>query len=59
MRKTAIAVLILCAVAVAERAQSFIKVSHMSPNAVGISCLNNADPTGTKVGNVVIISCGK
>lgn len=54
------AVLILCGLALAaDRAKSIIKVSHMSATEVGITCLNGADPTGVKVGDTVIMSCGK
>lgn len=35
------------------------KVSRMSLTEVGITCLNGADPTGQKFGNVLVISCGK
>lgn len=53
------AVLILCAFALGQRTtKSLIKVSHMSTTEVGITCLNNADPTGFKVGDTLVISCG-
>ena len=42
----------------AER-HSIIKVTHMSTTEVGIACLNGADPTGTKIGDTVIMSCGR
>lgn len=57
--KAIAAVLILCAFALGQRAKSVIKVSHLSPTEVGISCLNDGDPTGQTVGGVLIISCGK
>jgi hypothetical protein len=34
------------------------KVTRLSPNDVGVACLNGADPTGHKVGDVLILSCG-
>lgn len=42
-----------------NRPKSVVKTSHLGPNAVAITCLNGADPTGQKVGSVLIISCGK
>lgn len=35
------------------------KVTHLGTNDAAITCLNGADPTGNKVGSVLIISCGK
>ena len=43
----------------AERVATVYKISRMSSTEVGISCNNGADPTGTKVGNTVVMSCGK
>lgn len=33
------------------------KVTKLSLTDVGVTCLNGADPTGQKYGNVLIISC--
>jgi hypothetical protein len=35
------------------------KTTHLSATQVGITCLNGADPTGTKLGDLLVISCGK
>lgn len=42
-----------------QREKYNIKAAHLGPNAVAIVCLNGADPTGIKQGDVLIISCGK
>lgn len=42
-----------------DRAKNIIKVTHMSTTEVGIACLNGADPTGVKVGDTVVMSCGR
>lgn len=60
MRNTIIALLVLVSCAFAtERMQTLYKLTHLSPTEVGIFCTNGADPTGNKVGNTLIISCGK
>jgi hypothetical protein len=41
------------------RAKYIYKLFRLNPAEVGIVCQNGADPTGTKVGDMVIISCGK
>jgi hypothetical protein len=35
------------------------KLSRLSESEVGISCQNGGDPTVTKVGDTLIVSCGK
>jgi hypothetical protein len=58
-KRIALAVLILAGFAVAaEPSKYIIKVARVSVTEAAISCTNGADPTGTKVGNTVIISCG-
>jgi len=42
-----------------EKPKNVYKLFHFSPTEIGISCQNGADPTGRKVGDLVIISCGK
>lgn len=60
MRKTLAAVLILTGCAIAsEKMVTVYKLTKMSPTEVGIYCQNGADPTGKKIGEVLIISCGK
>ena len=41
-----------------ERAKNVYKTTHLSTTQVGISCQNGADPTGRKIGDLLIISCG-
>jgi hypothetical protein len=58
MKRLAIAVLILSVLALAtEKEKALYKIIRLSPTQVGISCLNGADPTGRKIGDVVIMSC--
>lgn len=33
------------------------KVTRLSPNDVGISCLSGAEPAGQKIDGVLILSC--
>lgn len=52
---------ILCVAATAAervKLEPIYKVSRLSNTEVGISCMNGADPTGKKIGNTVIMSCG-
>ena len=37
--------------------KALYKVTKLSQSQVGISCLNGADPTGRKIGDLVIMSC--
>lgn len=53
------AVLAVIANAAQTRAKTVYKLFHLNETEVGIVCRNGADPTGTKVGDMVIISCGK
>lgn len=56
----AAAVLILVAAAVAaDKPKALYKVTRLSVSEVGISCLNGGDPAGKKIGDTVIMSCGK
>lgn len=59
MKKVALAILVLVSLAVAERAAYVCKVAHLGTNVVAIVCTNGADPTGSKAGDALIISCGK
>lgn len=36
-----------------------LNAKRLSSTEEALSCNNGADPTGTKVGNTLIISCGK
>ena len=58
MKRIAIAVLVLVGLAGAtEPSKYIIKVARVSSTEAAISCRNNADPTGTKIGNTLLISC--
>jgi hypothetical protein len=35
------------------------RLTYLNKSEIGIVCSNGADPTGTKVGEMVVISCGK
>ena len=37
--------------------KTIYKVVKLSNTQVGVSCTNGADPTGRKVGDLVILSC--
>jgi hypothetical protein len=57
-------VLVWAVLAVVANAQTvkpkyIYKLFRLNPSELGIVCQNGADPTGTKVGDMVIISCGK
>jgi len=47
----------------AQRTQSDVKVSHIGPRLVGISCRDGADPTVnvvmSKESGMLVVSCGK
>jgi hypothetical protein len=47
------------AVFAADKPKNIYKLFHLSTTEIGITCQNRADPTGRKVGELVIISCGK
>ena len=42
-----------------DKPKNICKATHLGPMAVAITCLNGADPTGNKMGDTLIISCGK
>jgi hypothetical protein len=52
---------LLCALcsAATDKPKPIYKITRLSVTEVGISCLNGADPTGRKIGDTVIMSCGK
>lgn len=41
------------------RPKPIYKVSKLSMTEVAISCNNGGDPTGRKIGDTLIISCGE
>jgi len=47
----------------AQRTQSDVKVSHIGPRLVGISCRDGADPTVdtelSKRAGMLVVSCGR
>ena len=60
--KIAIALAAMLAVVAAihgDAPKANYKVMHLSPTQVGVSCLNGGDPTGNKIGDLLIISCGR
>lgn len=60
MRKLGIAVLLLAGISYAgERMTTIYKLTRMSPSEVSIFCTTGGDPTGIKVGNSLVISCGR
>jgi hypothetical protein len=52
-------ILSLLASSYGPRPESIIKTSHLSSTEIAVSCKNGADPTGQKIGDVLLISCGK
>jgi hypothetical protein len=42
-----------------DRPRSIIHVSHLTTTEIGVTCVNGADPTGSKIDDVLIISCRK
>jgi hypothetical protein len=63
MRKTLLVASLLAVFAIGAYAQAktkyIYKLSRLSESEVGISCQNGGEPAGTKVGDTLIISCGK
>jgi len=57
----AASLVLLFAVAVfaGEKPKNVYKLFHLSPTEIGVTCQNGADPSGRRVGDLVIISCGK
>lgn len=52
-----VTVLDLAAVAYGAASRYIVHVSRIGNAAVAVSCMNGADPTGTKVGEAVIMTC--
>ena len=59
MIKTIIIILLLTTMTMATARDYVLKTKRLSDYSVGLICSNGSDPTGTKVGDMVIISCGK
>lgn len=58
--KTLIVFALLLAVGIATAESKFIlNAKRLSTGEIGITCANGGDPTGQKIGDVLIISCGK
>lgn len=58
--KLIVAALILGAFALGQSTRKYnIKISHLDVNTISIVCLNGADPTGTKYGSLLLMSCGE
>jgi hypothetical protein len=43
----------------AEKMTTVYKLTRLSPTEIGIYCTNGGDPTGNKIGDTLVISCGK
>ena len=42
-----------------DKPKNICKATHLNPMSIAVSCTNGSDPTGRKVDEVLIISCGK
>lgn len=42
----------------ADKPKNLYKIMHISQSQVGVVCQNGADPTGVKMGELLVISCG-
>ena len=61
LRKGIICALLMAGIVGADCAKPkpIYKVTKLGLSEVGISCTNGADPTGQKIGDTLIISCGQ
>jgi hypothetical protein len=59
MTKLAAVVLLLAGVLLGAESKYVLNYKRLSTRSVGISCANGGDPTGNKVDDVLIISCGR
>ena len=57
--KIAVATILLALFAANAESKYVINSKRLSTREVAISCNNGGDPTGMKVGDTLIISCGK
>lgn len=51
-------IVLALALAAGAASKNICQVKRLSTNEVGISCANGADPTGVKIGETVVMSCG-
>lgn len=51
--------LLTIAVNAAEKTKYILNYKRLSTGSIAISCANGGDPTGVKVGEHLIIDCGK
>ena len=58
-KRVVLAILILSALAVGAEQKYVLSAKRLSTTEEAISCNNGGDPTGTKIGDTLIISCGK
>lgn len=62
MRKALAVAVILAsaasAIAQTPRVKSLYRTFRFSETEIGIRCTNGADPTGRKIGDILVISCG-
>lgn len=61
MRKLIVIVVVVLAgvLNASDRPKALYKVLRISTTEVGIVCENGGDPTGKKIGQLLVISCGQ
>ena len=64
MKRTLFVCVLLCLATASMRGERQkieyqYKLTKLSAVELGITCLNGGDPTGVKVGQTLIISCGR
>ena len=56
--KTFIALVVLAALALGTESKLVLNYKRISTREISITCANGGDPTGTKIDDTLIISCG-
>lgn len=59
MKRLVIVVLLLSVAAIAGEYHRHFHIHQLSLTEFAVHCDNNADPTGKKDGNDLVVSCGK
>jgi hypothetical protein len=59
MTKTLAILLLVCGAAMATESKYILATKRISSTDIAITCSNSGDPTGHKIGDVLIISCGQ
>jgi hypothetical protein len=57
--KTVALLIMVCGAAMAAESKFILATKRINSSDVAITCNNGGDPTGTKIGDTLIISCGK